>query len=490
MTLAAAFVRVSAGSQDLASQIKVIEADAVACGITIVKWFKLHGYSASQGTQEPALRDAIADIARGDYSLLIVTESSRLDRRDDLDAQAEILLAIRSAGGDVKSISEPQFGKTDFAGRIVTLDLQQANAEKSKIVKETTWRGVMMIRDNRAHLGGIPAFWKTEKGARYTKRAHCVNPEAVTDMYERVANGEPLSRIGRDYDLYQRSVRDLITFPTNHTGVVECSYTHDGVKETWTYEVAPVVDSALWWRANKVITANKTEKRSNKGGRPVASPARWISGLLDCPGCGGVVGLDSGNTPKRDSRTGKMRVQRPRTPKLFCRGRAKRRLVCGVFKPIDARPIIDLITEMFAADDTPVLAFQRIAGNAHELDALHAELRRIQARLSATEDDDELDDLVAHRKAVKAQIEGFTTVPDRYDYASTGRTVAQMWNDGDEVVKRGMVDAVKKAWGMSLTNREGRWGIALGAAGSTDQAETSGIVDLGNGLCFRRLGHA
>ncbi|HEX4092737.1 MAG TPA: hypothetical protein VHZ33_28805 [Trebonia sp.] len=47
---------------------------------------------------------------------------------------------------------------------------------------------------------------------------------------------------------------------------------------------------------------------------------------------------------------------------------------------------------MFAGDDaTQILAFQRVAGNAHELDALNAQLRKIQARLPATEDDDDLD---------------------------------------------------------------------------------------------------
>jgi len=83
VSLGAAFVRVSTGSQDETSQVKIIEADAQERGITIVKTFKLHGYSASHGTQEPALREAIADIERGDYSTLIVTESSRLDRRED-----------------------------------------------------------------------------------------------------------------------------------------------------------------------------------------------------------------------------------------------------------------------------------------------------------------------------------------------------------------------------------------------------------------------
>jgi DNA invertase Pin-like site-specific DNA recombinase len=485
VTLGAGFVRVSTGSQDEASQVKMIEADAAERGVTIVKWFRLHGYSASHGTQEPALREAIGDIQRGDYSTLIVTESSRLDRREDLDAQAEILLAIRSAGGDVVSISEPQFGRSDFAGRVVTLVAQHANAEKSKEVKRQTYRGIMMIRDNKAHHGPLPAFWSTT-GVRHAKQAGCHNPAAVVDVYERVANGESLANVGRAYDLYPNSVKNVIRFAANHTGVVECCYTHQGLTETWAHEVAPVVDSSLWWRANKVLDANKEEDRVNKGGRPVAWPANWISGVLDCPECAGKLFVNAGLTPATDSRTGKPRVQKPRTPKLRCGGHAKQRLSCGDFTGTDAQPVIDVVAGMFANDTTDILAFQRVAGNAHELDELNAGLRKIQARLSATEDDDELDTLVAQRKAVKARIEGFVVVADSFDYAPTGQTVAQMWNAGDDGVRRGMVRAVKASWGMVLVNHNGQWGIAVGTAGPGGPGGVNGIVDLGNGLCFRR----
>jgi DNA invertase Pin-like site-specific DNA recombinase len=474
VVLGAGFVRVSTGSQDEASQIKVIAEAAEQRGITIVRWFKLHGYSASHGMQEPALREAIADIERGEYSVLVVTESSRLDRREDLDAQAEILLAIRSAGGDVMSLAEPEFGKTDFAGRIVTLVIQQKNAEKSKDVRRTTYRGIMMIRDNKAHHGALPAFWAT-KGVRYAKQAYCATPASVADVYERVAGGESLSSVGRAYDIYPQSVKNIIRFAANHTGVIECSYTHEGQTETWAHKVTPVVDSPLWWRANKVLEVNVTRDRANKGGRPVAWPANWISGVLDCPECGGRLYLNAGHTPAGN----------PRTPKLRCGGYAKTRVSCGRFKGCEARPVIDVIESMFSGDATPILAFQRIAGNAHERDALKASLSKIQARLSATEDDDELDRLVAERKSVKARIEGFEVIPDSFDYAPTGQSVAGMWN-GDDTIKRGMVRAVKESWGMNLINHEGQWGIAIGAAGSTVTGEANGIVDLGNGLCFRR----
>jgi DNA invertase Pin-like site-specific DNA recombinase len=473
VSLGAGFVRVSTGSQDEASQVQVIAADAQERGVTIVKWFKMHGYSASHGTQEPALREAIADIARGDYSTLIVTESSRLDRREDLDAQAEILLAVRSAGGEIISIAEPQFGKTDFAGRIVTLVAQHANAEKSKTVKQTTYRGIMMIRDNRAHHGALPTFWATT-GVRYAKQAYCENPDAVADIYERVADGESLARVGRAYDIYPHSVKNIIRFAANHTGVIECSYTHEGQTDTWAHEVTPVVESPLWWRANKLLDVNVTKDRANKGGRPVAWPANWISGILDCPGCGGKLYMNAGLTPQGN----------PRTPKLRCGGYGKKRLSCGRFLGIDALPVVDAVTAMFAGDTTDILAFQRVAGNAHELDALRASLSKLQARLSATEDDNDLDALVAERKSVKARIEQFAVIPDSYDYAPTGQTVAGMWH-GDDTVKRNMVKAVKESWGLVLSEHEGQWAITIGTE-FKDTSRPAGIVDLGNGLCFRR----
>lgn len=486
MSLGAAFVRVSTGSQDETSQVKVIDDYAAQHGVTIVKTFKLHGYSASHGTQEPALREAIEDITRGEYCTLMITESSRLDRREDLDAQAEILLAIRSAGGDIISIAEPQFGRTDFAGRIVTLVAQHANAEKSRTVKTQTYRGVSMIRDNNGHHGQLPAFWAT-RGVRYSKQAYCTNPEVVRDVYERVASGESLASIGRRYDLYPASVKNVIRLAANHTGVIECSYTHEGATETWAHEVTPVVESPLWWRANKVLDANAdkdADNRANKGGRPVAEPANWISGVLDCPECGGKLYLQAGLTPAVDHRTGKPRVQKPRTPKLHCGGHGKKRLSCGRFKGTGAQLVIDLITGMFASDTTDILAFQRVAGNAHELDALRASLSKLQARLSVTEDDDELDALVAERKSVKARIEGFEVIPDSFDYAPTGQTVAGMWN-GDDTVKRSMVKAVKDSWGLALAEHEGQWGIKIGTD-FRDVSSADGIVDLGNGLCFRR----
>ena len=62
-----------------------------------------------------------------------------------------------------------------------------------------------------------------------------------------------------------------------------------------------------------------TDARADKGGRPVAWPANWIAGILDCPECGGKLYLNAGLTPQGN----------PRTPELRCGGHGKQRLSCG-----------------------------------------------------------------------------------------------------------------------------------------------------------------
>jgi hypothetical protein len=147
--------------------------------------------------------------------------------------------------------------------------------------------------------------------------------------------------------------------------------------------------------------------------------------------------------------------------------------------------VIDVLDAMLSGDVTPVLAFQRVAGNSHVLDEMRAELARIKGRLSVTDDDKKLDELVATRKALRAAIADFTVVPDVYDYAPTGQTVGQMWAAGDTDARRGMVRAIKESWGLALAEHGSHWEITIGT-GFTGASGSDDIVDLGNGLCFRR----
>src|SRR6266568_7253445 len=186
------FVRVSTGSQDARTQ-----EDAIRSASPDAVIVRPGTASASKGEQLDALDAVMAKLRAGDR--VIVTDSSRLDRRDNLTSQVETMLAIRKTGAVIVSLApgEETFANGDDLGSwVTTLVKQNANAEKSRTVKAQTYRGVSMIRDNNGHHGPLPAFWAVT-GERYAKQAYCTDPEAVRDIYERVASSESLLSVAR-----------------------------------------------------------------------------------------------------------------------------------------------------------------------------------------------------------------------------------------------------------------------------------------------------
>lgn len=418
---ALAFMRVSTGSQDLSTQLTELTKYAEANGVKIVNKVELRGYSASAGAQEPALREVIRGIEQGRWRTILVTDSSRLDRREDLDAQAEILLAIRQAGGDVVSITEPDFGKTDFVGRIITLIAQYGNADKSKKVKDGTWRGIQAIIANEAFCGVLPTFW-TATGVKFSKVATCTNPDAVRKIYADVASGHSLSSIAREHDTYPHVIRHIIQTRANLTGIFECRHTYKGETFRWEHRAAGalVVGSELWHKANRVM-GERGADMNNLGGRPVKLARSWVSGLLSCPKCGGHLYVSRGKT-------------------LRCSGKLKDRRSCGA-PTIDLDIVTAQVEIIVSSENVAVYRYQHVSGNQGELDELATELDLVRQTLAVTDDDSEFDRLSTRRKALRQDIANFELVADTYDMTTTGETLADLWQTGD---KRAILKAVMR----------------------------------------------
>jgi hypothetical protein len=110
-------------------------------------------------------------------------------------------------------------------------------------------------------------------------------------------------------------------------------------------------------------------------------------------------------------------------------------------------------------------------------------LTALQASLSRLEDDDELEQALADRKALRAHIAAFQIVPDTYDYAETGETISGMWERADLDQRRAMISAVKDSGSIVLRLKDdGNWGIRVRLV---TRRPGEPIIDLGHGLCFR-----
>jgi DNA invertase Pin-like site-specific DNA recombinase len=411
------FIRVSTGSQDLASQERLIKRESPSA---IIVRPETTGASASKGQQLDALDALIAKLRKGDR--LIVTDSSRLDRRENLWDQLATIMAILATGATVLSLDPAE---EDFAvDPTETVQRQKLNALKSKTVKTMTWRGVRSIIDNGAWYGPLPLLWEAV-GDLHSKVARCKNPEAVRAIYEAVRDGHSLSSLAREHDSYPQSVRTLIRTRANMTGDFECAYTYQGQKYTWQHHATdnPPVDAELWHAANRVM-GERGAIMDNRGGRPVQLATSWVSGLLPCPGCNGRLYVLRGKT-------------------LRCGGKGKDRRSCGV-SGIPLAEATEALEGILDRDDAMIYRFQRVSGNRGELGELNAELERVRQTLATTEDDD-IAPLVARRSALRKQIAEFVLIDETYDMTETGETLADLWQEGSEShTRREILKAVQR----------------------------------------------
>jgi DNA invertase Pin-like site-specific DNA recombinase len=465
------FIRVSTGSQDAQTQRReILKAYPSAVIITT----DTKAASASHGEQLDALDTLMARLAKGDR--LIVTDSSRLDRRDNLDDQVMTVMAIKATGTTLVSLApgeENLWQGGDLGSWVNQLVKQNINAEKSRQVKAQVHRAMLLVAANQAHHGALPMFWKAQ-GEKYGKRAVCTNPEAIKSIYTRVANGESISAIGREYkELGHKShalnIKRLIKWEANLTGVIKYHYNTDGYPAIeWTHKVTPVVDADLWWAANRLLEANLGEY-ANKGGRPVGKPESWLTGILRCPECGGRLYVYAWGG---------------RTPKLRCVGKTNvDRRSCGEFGNPDAAPIAGAVEAWFTTNTTEVLAYKRIGGNQHILDALRSDLQTLEAQPVASIPKADRATFYDRLDALQDEISGFSLIPDTYDFAPTGQTIADLWGNATPDGRRAMVKAVADTGSIALSRENDGWRIRVRIPLGT---KATPIVNLGAGLCFRR----
>jgi DNA invertase Pin-like site-specific DNA recombinase len=278
------WVRVSTGSQDESSQLRELRAYAASMGYTIVKVIRLHDVSASKGEQEDAMNEVIADVQALKYEVLLVDDSSRLDRRDNVHARDYFRAAVGLAGGAIESRTEPLFGKVDLAGQMITLLAAQGNADYSVKLKKMVDRGMTDVAAAKAFHGKRPWGWVSEGPDKGVKHLVCQKPDDIKEMYRRAIALQSCADIGRAFELYSETVNSIIRNEAN-MGRRKCSHTFsDGTKAEWIHQCEAVVDEDTWLLANAALDAKK--RQPSTLGR---KPKHLLSGALTCAECGGVM---------------------------------------------------------------------------------------------------------------------------------------------------------------------------------------------------------
>jgi DNA invertase Pin-like site-specific DNA recombinase len=393
-------VRVSSDAQDERNQDAETDRHIETHGYEVAREVRLHDISAFKGEQAADLESVLNDIRAGKYTVVVVAHSSRIDRRDP-DVAMLWTLQVRMAGGRVESVREPEYGRSDLGGRIMTMLAQESNHAYSKAIGDNVRAAQARSRANGAFTSGAIPFGFQITGERYEKRLEPTEDglRIIPEVYDRVTRGHSLgavaawatTELGRN--VWPATVGDWVRNPV-YKGYL-CKRVENKGKHTFgkvLHEVPAIVTVPVWSAANAAMDSRKATVFARKGG--------LLTGVLNCGQCGAKM----------------YKIKTASYWGYYC----KKTPVgggCGNFvkKEVVDRLAVEKVSKLFFKVSKPVM----IPGMNNESE-IHAVLMQIQGLNLRDKDDrakqaellDELD-----------RLENLETTPDRIEMVESEQTI-------------------------------------------------------------------
>ncbi len=380
------WIRVSSDKQDERNQVQGVIQYCVQHEYWIVRWYVVHAKSASKGRQQADLDRAVEDTRDGHICVLVISDSSRIERREGKIGTELLntLAEFTDAGGKVESVAEPTLGQVDVGSRVVTYVTGVMNTEKSKMIAREIKRAHDRIDANRGVKNRVPGIWYTIEGPEYNR--HAVPTELCREYWPQVlkrciagescytiaawldAEGVPTQKGGR---WNQGTILHLIHNP------VYCGRRLGWGKDAPLLEMEAVVPVDLWVLANEAI-----KNRPKRG--PISKTNRPMLANLKCLHCESPMyrKLIGGRLSRRYS--------------YRCEGQGPQRRGCGNLVPLEHTDTI-IAVRIFMTSTKPYKTRQWVNGWNYDAEIADT-VQQINA-LSPLNGDDEM-----RRPALIAQL--------------------------------------------------------------------------------------
>lgn len=264
VTRAAIYARVSSlGQRDrntIEGQLVVLTAYAKAQGWELAGTYVDDGRTAKSGHLEA--RDGFAALVRAAdskaFDVLVVVDVDRLTRTDSMEERAAILGPFQRNGIDIVTPSGGRLDLRSFLGELyATIQALGASDWLRKHKERIAAAKAVAISKGKKPAGPTPLGWHYARETGVWSIDPSMGP-IVREVIERVAAGDSCETIARDFDerlvprprggqWHREAVWKLVT---QRTAIGE--WTADKRKQL-VIKVPPIVDVALWERANRVL---------------------------------------------------------------------------------------------------------------------------------------------------------------------------------------------------------------------------------------------
>jgi DNA invertase Pin-like site-specific DNA recombinase len=396
------WLRVSSGGQDEANQEPDINGWIASHGYEDAETYQLHGKSASKGKQDKELNRVVADMRRGHIGVLVVWQSSRIERRGAYSV-FDLARRVKEAGGRIEYVQDAYLNETNEMSDVMLALAATKDKQKSLDISKQVLAAHQRSRGNHA-LTGKYTWGYASEGPKYERRmiTTAEGEKYVPQVFTRIADGQSLVEVAAwlseqtGHTWHARSIAKMIR-NTAYRGE------HRDAKGNTICKCPPLAGNELWNRANASLDARPSARRGQRSDLDGAGAA-VLSGIAGCgnPGCDAT---GAGPSPMYRIVSGSGNQER--IPFYRCSGRtgrgAPKRRGCGCMVPVaDADALLDkAMTGLLRPVLRPV--FHPATGYAIELGDIAQALRDLPAQgLDEDAEDAERARLRAERRRLDA----------------------------------------------------------------------------------------
>src|ERR1035438_9476636 len=147
--------RVSTGGQDEASQLPDLVRWCASHDYEQTKSYVLHGKSASKGKHQSALDEVIRDMQDGVITVLVVWQSSRIERRGAYSV-FDLARRVREAGGRIEYVKDAYLNDTNEMSDVMLALAATKDRQKSRDISEQVTAKQAALRAAGSAVGRAP----------------------------------------------------------------------------------------------------------------------------------------------------------------------------------------------------------------------------------------------------------------------------------------------------------------------------------------------
>lgn len=282
--------RVSTGGQDEASQLPdlISWCDSHAYSYSLTDAYVVRGRSAWHGRHQDTLDRAFADMAAGQYVVLVVWKQDRIERRG-MEAALNLISRAKQAGGRIEFATQPHLNKlNDMGGRISYAIMAEVAQAESQTKSDRVSAKHAALRDAGSIVGRSPWGYRiVKRDGRKILEPTEAGRKFIPAIFDAVINGKNLRAVAAWLDSEGAKPTRRGSWNESFLARVISNPTYYGMRpNSPNLKYEALVSATTWQAANAALASRvRTGRGTVKHDKPLVRPFCGVCYGQERDGC-------------------------------------------------------------------------------------------------------------------------------------------------------------------------------------------------------------